>query len=96
LQKAKANLLHHLRQRTGRKLDVTETKCGALNGMDRDVVLHGKPLQNCLKSVARHDKSGATHRAILLITDKKGGTQNEKTDPRTSYLGVGICVSGGM
>lgn len=42
----------------------------ALEDMDRDAVLSDKPLQDCLKSVARHDKSDAARRAVSFIGDQ--------------------------
>lgn len=43
----------------------------ALEDMDRDAVLRDKPLQNCLESVALHDKPDAARRAVSYIGDQK-------------------------
>lgn len=43
----------------------------ALEDMDRDAVLRDKPLQNCLESVALHDRSDAARRAVSYIDDQK-------------------------
>lgn len=42
----------------------------ALEDMDRDAVLRDKPLQNCLKCVALHDKPDAARRAVSFIGDQ--------------------------